>query len=151
MGSCFQGLTGGISMTDFQKKKIADLREKGFGYLRIAKMLGISPNTIKSYCRRNNLQGRRGVIGTDMPVGQVFCKRCGSLLSVSPNQKSRKFCSDSCRLAWWKDHPELLNKKAFYQFNCACCGSSFDSYGNKKRKYCSHSCYIKARFGSKKP
>lgn len=138
-------------MNEFQKEKIADLRKRGFGYLRIAKMLGLSPNTIKSYCRRNNLFGRMGVSGVDMPVSQVFCKRCGSSLSVSPSRKSRKFCSDNCRLAWWKEHPELLNKKAFYQFNCAYCGSRFDSYGNKKRKYCSHPCYIKDRFGGEKP
>jgi len=29
---------------------------------------------------------------------------------------------------------------------CARCGKEFTSYGNKNRKYCSHDCYIKARF-----
>lgn len=38
-------------------------------------------------------------------------------------------------------------RKAFYPMVCAECGEKFLSYGNRERKYCSHACYIKARFG----
>lgn len=139
-------------MNELQKKKITDLRNRGFGYLRIAKMLGLSPNTIKSFCRRNNLTGRGGNKAEAVVTEQRFCKMCGKALLAEPGRKARKFCSDSCRLAWWREHPEELKRKAFYHFSCAYCGSSFDSYGNRKRKYCSHPCYIKDRFGDgKKP
>lgn len=40
----------------------------------------------------------------------------------------------------------LFYRKAFYPLICAECGKEFLSYGNRKRKYCSHACYIKARF-----
>ena len=38
-----------------QKTEIASLRSKGFGYTKIAQALGLSKNTVKSYCKRNNL------------------------------------------------------------------------------------------------
>lgn len=37
--------------------------------------------------------------------------------------------------------------KANYECICEYCGKTFLSYGNKNRKYCSHSCYINDRFG----
>ena len=41
-----------------------------------------------------------------------------------------------------------MNKKetAMYPFTCTRCGKEFLSYGNQTRKYCSHDCYIRARF-----
>ena len=54
---------------------------------------------------------------------------------------------EKCRLAWWNEHRDSMNRKAVYRLTCAYCGEVFDSYGNKSRKYCSHACYIKDRFG----
>ena len=39
-------------MTQSQKEQIDTLREQGNGYKRIAGILGVSVNTIASYCRR---------------------------------------------------------------------------------------------------
>ena len=39
-------------MTDDQKAKIKDLRMKGKGYKKIAQIIGIPENTVKSFCRR---------------------------------------------------------------------------------------------------
>jgi hypothetical protein len=50
-------------------------------------------------------------------------------------------------MAWWEAHPERLSRKAVYELVCAGCGEPFESYGNKGRRYCSHGCYVKARFG----
>lgn len=41
----------------------------------------------------------------------------------------------------------MLNKKAVYTHTCAGCGREFTAYGNARRKYCSHACYINHRFG----
>ncbi len=57
----------------------------------------------------------------------------------------QKFCSDKCRMAWWKAHPDQLNRKAIYHMVCAHCGQPFDSYGNSHRKYCSRACYDAVR------
>jgi len=40
-----------------------------------------------------------------------------------------------------------MNRKAVYPVVCAHCARPFESYGNAGRKYCSHGCYIAARFG----
>ena len=44
-------------MDDRQRQQIRELREEGYGYRRIAQELGISENTIKTYCRRHGLGG----------------------------------------------------------------------------------------------
>lgn len=124
-------------MTDLEKEKIRFLRIDGWGYNAIAKKLDIPLNTIKSFCRRNQLtsveiQGMSGL-----------CRQCGEALTGRTNQK---FCCEDCRRAWWRKHPQLIERKAFYLAVCSYCGKEFGSYGNNKRKYCCHACYIAARF-----
>lgn len=63
--------------------------------------------------------------------------------------KEKIFCSDNCRMKWWNSHQELVNRKAEYVFVCRNCGKLFTAYGNKERKYCSHSCYIEHRYSKK--
>ena len=42
-------------MTVEQKRKIEELRRQGLGYCTVAKQVGLPSNTVKTYCRRNNL------------------------------------------------------------------------------------------------
>lgn len=128
-------------MTDTEKEKIRFLRMEGLGYGAVAARLGLSENTVKSFCRRNHLTGAVA------KEASMACRHCGQPLAESPGRKGRKYCSEACRRAWWKAHPELVDRKAFYLMACARCGKEFESYGNKGRKYCSHGCYIAARFG----
>lgn len=134
-------------MTTDQKETIHQLRCEGKGYTQIASFLGISENTIKSFCRRNRLQQHdiTPISKTENQNGDT-CKQCGKRLFRQPKQKPRKFCSDACRLGFWKAHKDELNKKAVYLLTCACCGRKFGSYGNQSRKYCGHPCYINKRF-----
>ena len=128
-------------MTKKEKESVRFLRGEGYGYLAIATRLGISLNTVKSFCRRNGLGGI-----AEKPDRQT-CRQCGKPLAQEPKRPARKYCSEACRRIWWKEHSHLVNKKAFYSLTCAHCGKEFQSYGNQKRKYCSHPCYIAARFG----
>lgn len=128
-------------MTDAQKEKIRYWRMEGLGYGGIAARLGIPENTVKSFCRRNDLTGTATI------EASMARRHCGQPLSGSPGRKGRKFCCEACRRAWWKANPELVDRRAFYRLACARCGKEFESYGNKGRKYCSHACYIAARFG----
>ena len=131
-------------MTDILKQKIKHLRLDGKSYKDIAAAMNLNENTVKTYCRRNGL--------TDKDITLMFsekknkCLYCGAKINQTPKQKPKKFCCDKCRFAWWNKNRELKNKKALYTIKCSGCGKEFTSYGNKKRKYCSHSCYIKARF-----
>jgi len=130
-------------MTNVQKERIARLRKSGESYAVIAVTLGLSENTVQSYCRRNGL----GMASTDKDSRagvERACAHCGKHLGKS-RQRTKRFCSGTCRLSWWKMHPDSLNRKAIYHFICAQCGTPFDSYGNIHRKYCSRACYAKAK------
>ena len=134
-------------MNELQKEKIIQLRMSGVSYSKIAGALGISINTIKSFCRRNNLGSNIVVTKMDCDVAKVFCKECGKELDLVVGKKPLKFCNAQCRVKWWNAHPEKVNKKAIYSYDCSNCAKPFTAYGNSKRKYCSHTCYISHRFG----
>lgn len=130
-------------MTKAQTEQIVRLRMQGCGYTVIAKRMELSRDTVRSFCRRNGLAGR--ISGRVVPDSER-CRECGKVLEQIKGRKHRVFCSAPCRVKWWHEHPERIVKKAVYSFTCAGCGKTFTSYGNAKRKYCSHACYIHARF-----
>jgi len=131
-------------MTDEQKIQVVKMRTAGDGYRTIAQAVGVSANTVKSYCQRNNL----GVAINQEITGDesAYCECCGIRIEKKPGQIKR-FCSDACRRSWWSKHPEQIKQKAVYKFTCVRCGKEFTAYGNNHRKYCSHECYIRDRFG----
>lgn len=133
-------------MTDKEKSRIEELRKERMGYGRIAKILGISDNTVKSFCRRNNLTGLYEA--PQSPSGEVRpCKCCGKDVRQIAGRKEKKFCSDACRREWWNSHLDRVRRKAVYSYECAYCKKPFTAYGNAKRKYCCRECYIKHRYG----
>ena len=97
-------------MTDEQKEQIIVLRQRGMGYIRVAQALGLSENTVKSFCRRNKLTGevKQG------KLAEHFCCYCGIPVTQNPHRKEKKFCSDKCRMKWWNVHADKLNKKTIY-------------------------------------
>ena len=62
-------------MTEEQKEQIKDLRGKGVGYKKIAQYIGISVNTVKSFCRNNELTGNSS---------SGVCLACGKPLVQMP-------------------------------------------------------------------
>lgn len=122
-------------MTNEQKEEIMRLRMHGHGYADIGRALGISKDTVKSFCRRNGMDNKDR------------CRACGNPIVQKEKTKRRIFCCKSCREKWWTEHANMINRKAFYTFTCAGCGREFTAYGNSKRKYCSHECYVAHRFG----
>ena len=126
-------------MTREQKSAVIRLRTDGVTYSDIAQRLNLSINTVKSFYRRFKDT-------TDGSISAV-CKCCGKPI-VQPNGTRPKiFCSDKCRMNWWNSHRDEVRKKAVYNYRCECCGKLFQAYGNKHRKYCGRSCYVKSRFG----
>jgi len=132
-------------MTLIQKNIITDMRSIDASYAEIANTLGLSKNTVKSYCQRN------AIVQTNITKSDncTYCKQCGVKFEIIPGRKQKIFCSDKCRTAWWVAHPEKLNRKATYNFICAFCGANFTAYGNQTRKFCNHACYVASRFGAK--
>jgi len=124
-------------MTNTQKNEIIRLRDSGKTYAEISKALGLSMNTVKSYCLRNG-------IGGEERKKKKHCVQCRKPMKNSI-QPSRRFCGDACRMDWWQANPKKLNKKAFYHFTCPVCKKPFTAYGNANRKYCSRKCYGKSK------
>lgn len=122
-------------MTDYERSRIITLQNAGFGYKRIAKELDMSVNTVKTFCRRR--------LVTPMD-GQKRCLQCGQIVEQTPHRKEKKYCSDSCRMTWWKAHPEKVQRKNPHAYTCPTCGISFVSK-NPDRIYCSRKCYAQAR------
>ena len=135
MGSEDKGSrTGGDIMTNEQKSLIDQMRLAGNGYVKIAKELGISENTVKSYCRRQNVEGKQ--------VESTCCAECGKPIDIS-KRSGRRFCSDTCRMKWWNRYPK---PNMPYTAQCACCGKEISMRRRGEKKYCSHRCYILDRY-----
>ena len=134
-------------MTNEQRKKISVLRHQGYGYTAIANAVGLSKDSVKAYCRNHGLAGVKADCNTPVEIASDTCLNCGAALIHLPGAKRKKFCCPECRQAWWNAHPEQVRRKALYEFICPTCGKPFTAYGNAGRKYCSHACYIKGRYG----
>ena len=121
-------------MNNNQKQSIQELRMRGISYAQIADKVGLSANSVKSFCRRYN-------------VGQNICKNCDKPLVNKAKRKPKTFCGDGCRHAWWKINRHLAKKNAVKHFICVNCHEEFAGYGKRNRKYCTRGCYIAYRYG----
>lgn len=134
-------------MTDNQKSQIIKLRTTGNGYGKIAQRLGISVNTVKSFCRRNEISGDTVTEPSAMLTDEITaCENCGREIQQIARRKKKRFCCDKCRNEWWNSHLDQVKRKAVYDLRCPYCGKEFHIYGDRRRKYCSHECYIADRF-----
>lgn len=134
-------------MTEEQKKKVSDLRRAGMGYTETARLAGVSRDAVRSFCRRNGLAGKAAEDGpAEGQAKEGCCRECGKPLQQKEGVKRRVFCCKECREKWWHSHPGEIRQRAVYSFTCAGCGRQFDVYGDSRRKYCSHGCYINTRF-----
>ncbi len=84
-------------MTGAQKEAIHHMRRRGLSYSAIGDAVRLPQNTVKSYCRRENIcvkdSAEGGVIDT--------CDYCGKPLEHHPGKKKKLFCDDKCRTVWW--------------------------------------------------
>lgn len=121
-------------MTQIQQERILEFQDAGLGYKKIAAELGISVNTVKSFCRRHRQKQY-----------DAFCLQCGKPIQQPPRVRKKKFCSDKCRSMWWNWHPEQLQRRTMQHLTCVWCGRAFERYGKPKQQYCSRACYADAR------
>ena len=141
-------------MTNENKEKIILMRKSNMSFSDIGKVLGLSAETVRSFYSRH---------GSDTEVANhsmseertessdaTYCRRCGRKIVQNPKNKPKIFCSDVCRVIWWSEHAEKIRHKVEYRHICPSCGKEFTVFGNSKRKYCSHACYVTDRFGGAK-
>jgi uncharacterized protein YjcR len=134
-------------MTDRQKRSIQEMRRAGIPYGAIAESVGLSANTVKSFCLRKNI----GAPDASGGGRRETCKNCGKPPEQRPGKKRKLFCCDKCRSDWWNRNRTWANGKKAHRLVCQYCGAEFMSFGNKKRKYCGRDCYIRSRYGEGLP
>lgn len=130
-------------LTKHQKDSILALRYQGQSYRAVADSMGLSANTVKSFCRRNDVNKADEAEA----AAENICRNCGAMLFQTPGAKKKFFCCDKCRYAWWNRH----KSKHPYQLTCCYCGRKFISFGNKKRRFCGRECYRRSRYGEGLP
>ena len=85
------------------KIAINNMRLEGYSSSVIAAKLGLPASTVRSHIHRHpNIPGARA------------CKNCGRPLMQPKGRREKKFCSDTCRMAWWNSHQTEVSRKAYY-------------------------------------
>lgn len=130
-------------MTSEQKKQIKKMREKLCTYAEIATSLGLSLNSVKSYCLRNNLNTEA------LKQNAKLCKNCGTPIMQQAKTKPYVFCCEDCKLAWWKKHKTEHNSNFIRNHTCPTCSKTFSDYNSAKRIYCSEKCYQRRNINGK--
>ena len=123
-------------MTTEEITKITKLRDEGKSITEISLITGINRNTVKSYLQRKT-----------NAVAKAHCKNCGVEFDPLVGNRIKRFCSDKCRMAWWKANKKLLNRNMQVRI-CRNCGANFMAYKSKNTAFCSRKCYLEKVGGS---
>ena len=134
-GGVFEGSMN-TAMTNTQKERIRTMRLKGKKYSEIAYVLGVSANSVSSYCHRNHLSDQ------DLEK-ESECLYCGKRIEQSGKGNRKLYCSERCRSAWRRSVKGYSD--TIYHHMCPSCGKEFDTTGNRKQKYCSKECFYAQR------
>ena len=139
-------------MTEEQKLQIRKLRQQGLGYQAIGKMVNLTRDSVRSYCKNHGLQGVR--LAVEMNTKERIkngeaCAYCAGPIKKAKTGRPARFCCEACRRSYWKAHRDegKNSEKATYTMECKYCHKIFESYGNKTRKYCCHAHYVLDRYG----
>ena len=98
-------------VTTLQEEQIRQLRSQGVGYRQIANQLNLSRDTVRNYCKANNLNGYREAVQANiqrMLEDDEVCTYCGSLLEQPRTGRKKHFCNDTCRRKWWNQNRDKI-------------------------------------------
>ena len=120
-------------MTDDQKARIEKMRLNGTDYASIASAIGATDAAVRMYCIRHDIKPRS--------EKTAYCLFCGNPIKRKARGRKALFCSDSCRVRQF-----TMEKRTDGPVKvCPGCGKQFRP-DVRTRKYCSHECYVRARF-----
>lgn len=120
-------------MTTEQKQTILKLHDDGKGYGEIAKITGISKNSISTYFKRQ----RKKKIDN--------CLFCGKPLIQTKGHRQKLYCNDYCRRNDWIKKNQTSIKRI--EHKCKCCGKTFYGYESQHPSFCSRDCFYNFRRG----
>ena len=138
-------------MMEEAKEEVRLLRKNGMRYRQIAEYVGVPDSSAWRIFGEKDLAD----LPIDKEIGKKIlsheaCAYCGGKIKKAATGRTKRFCSEKCRRAYWKIHRDEMKKnpEAIYLKVCPYCGKAFEVYGNKIRKYCCHEHYVLDRFGS---
>lgn len=88
-------------MSDLNQR-IAEFRQQNYSYRFIGHILNLSPNTVKSICRRQGFAAEGPRKTKVEKQNAPLCKNCHRLLIRG--RSDRAFCSEKCRSDWWRNN-----------------------------------------------
>ena len=77
-------------------QKILELRDKGYGYKKIATELLLKRDQVRYIC---NLKEKNPLGGN--------CKNCGRNIKSVRGKKKKVYCSNKCRYQWWNKQKKM--------------------------------------------
>ena len=105
-------------MTQAEKDAVLSLRQQHYSFSAIAETTGLPLGTIKSYLSR--VSGKKeAMVSASTPhvtVNHGCCKQCGAPLDQTQRGKTRTFCNDRCRAAYWNEHRDLSRRATAHTF-----------------------------------
>ena len=131
-------------MTQAEKEAVLSLRQQHYSFSAIAETTGLPLGTIKSFLSRVG-EKKESPVQASAPrvtLNHTCCRQCGAPLDQTQRGKTRTFCSDRCRAAYWNEHRDLSRRASAHQQTCEECGRTFYTY---QGRYCSRACYGQAR------
>ena len=134
---------GGTAVTNEQRMIVSALRAQGMGYGAIARKVGISENTVKSFCRRNAQK-------EDKPVTGAGEHRCCAVGRRSPSKlagKKRSSALTSAETSGGMPISIKLTAGRSGRSSVQTAAGPFRFTGAPRESTASHACYIQHRFG----
>ncbi len=125
-------------MTNDEKEKIVLMRNKGISYSKIASHLGISENTIKSFCKRNSIVS----LVPTTSIQEESLKEVIAIKEVNPSND----------VSFLNDAPSFKETLPSNKEHIICkhCGKPLEQNPNQKRKkFCSEKCRFAWRYAQK--
>ena len=89
-------------MTPLQEQRITELRQQNFSYRYIGEQVDMPLNTVKSICRRRGIESFGPRKRKVEKKRSALCHNCLCYLDHKGDARDRRFCSDACRMEWWK-------------------------------------------------
>jgi len=138
-------------MDEETRKSIFKMKSQGLRNYAVASMLGLKKDTLHEFCKKYHLCGPEEVIRLniiELVQHNIICPQCYGPIRHKKRGRRKRFCTEKCRRAWWKEHEEARNRnpKSWYSNQCLACGKYFVVYGNHCQKYCNRECYLNHRY-----
>lgn len=87
---------------------IAKLREQGYSYIAIGRVMHINKETVKKYCHDYGIVCHGEMKSRSENQALRCCKFCGSAINDSVSGSTKEFCSNTCRKKHWENNKNNL-------------------------------------------